>query len=260
MVRSSILQVHRPDAERELDTAKISPALTTEDIMGSLINAVNGMTNVVELHFEWRDLPLTTDTRTLLSSTRTAFNKSLRKLVLGAQILKFKEVLAIHNFDNIDELEFHFDDRSNRTDGNTDVQELVNTVIPFISQCQFSLRSLVISSFANIDHTGFFDALPAELLHCLRKFHVQMPFDEDIISNPSGILRLLKCCSVSLRDVSLIFHPPHHFQLVQGLPYLYNYKRLRWDRINKGLLSRSNLVSDSTHSTFRLSRSVQPHL
>lgn len=82
-----------------------------KEIINSLITAVNGMTNVTVFDFEWRDLPLNKETRIFLVSARTAFASSLRKLVLRAQISKFKELLAITNFDNIDELDFHFDYR-----------------------------------------------------------------------------------------------------------------------------------------------------
>ena len=82
-----------------------------KEIINSLITAVNGMTNVMVFNFEWRDLPLNKETRIFLTSTRTAFAASLRKLVLRAQISKFKELLALTNFDNIDELDFHFDYR-----------------------------------------------------------------------------------------------------------------------------------------------------
>ncbi|KAF9483713.1 hypothetical protein BDN70DRAFT_279938 [Pholiota conissans] len=74
-----------------------------------LVQAVGGMKNVTQFNFEWRDLPVNKLTSLFLTSARSAFDSSLRKLILRAQIPYFKEVLAITNFDNITKLEVQFD-------------------------------------------------------------------------------------------------------------------------------------------------------
>ena len=63
-----------------------------------MITAIKGMSNVVELHFEWGDLPLTKDTKAFLSYTRAAFERNLSNLTLRAPVTKFTELLARTNF------------------------------------------------------------------------------------------------------------------------------------------------------------------
>ncbi|CAA7266759.1 unnamed protein product [Cyclocybe aegerita] len=211
-------------ARKRLDSAKPRknstsseplPHLSSEEIIRLLINAVQGMKNVTELHFEWRDLPLNKDTRIFLTSTRKAFSSCLRKLVLQAQISKFKELLARADYENLDELDFHFDYsptwRRKSADGqeakegtaeeDPDAGDLIQTVLPFISHWKARLRSLVITSFSSLDLSEFLSGLPS--MPTLRHFGVNISLNKSHLSDPSGLINILTTHSSSLLHVSI---------------------------------------------------------
>jgi hypothetical protein len=78
------------------------------EIMRAMIKAASGMVNIIQYDFEWRDLPLNKDTQIFLTTTRNAFDTSLCKLILSAQVSKFAELLTLTKFEGLEELEFHF--------------------------------------------------------------------------------------------------------------------------------------------------------
>jgi hypothetical protein len=274
----SALCFHGPedDYKKARNEGKLMDSHSLKEIINSLITAVNGMTNVTVFNFEWRDLPLNKETRIFLTSTRTAFSSSLRKLVLRAQISKFKELLAITNFDNIDELDFHFDYRvggslpARQREGNNvngqpnnphpdnavgrptsipqhspnthtiirdpDAQDLMDTIIPFINYRKASLRSLRISSSSSIDLSEFFSALSH--FPSLRRFGVQISFDKVSLSDPSGILRLLHSSARSLLHTS--FAPTWPDQRSGNVYTRMDgliHKQFQWAPINEKLLA-----------------------
>lgn len=110
---------------------------SSTQILDDMNTAIRGMSQLIELQFEWRDLPLTKDTRVFLAETRSAFDKNLRKFVLQAQILKFKELLLITNFACLQELDFHFDYQTsalNTSEGKGQERtQLLETILPFIN-------------------------------------------------------------------------------------------------------------------------------
>lgn len=209
------------------------------------------MTNVTEFHFEWRDLPLNKDTWVFLASARTAFDTTLRKLVLRAQVCKFKQLLAITSFDHVCELDFHFDYHPNTFSGgesNTklsriehsdwraieldDNQDLLETVVPFINYRRISLNSLTISSSSTMDLSKFFNALLP--MPALRQFRVRIYFDKNCLQDVSSILQLLETHSITLL----------HVELRPNLPEQTNdrdrkllEKQLDWLRLNELLLN-----------------------
>ena len=236
--------------EKGRSYGNLTDALSPEEIICSMIKAVNGMINVTEFHFEWRDLPLNKDTRIFLGSARTAFDTNLRKLVLRAQVCKFKQLLAITSFDHVCELDFHFDYRPNTTPGgesNTqlsciersdsqaielDIQELIETVVPFINHRRISLNSLTISSSSTMDLSKFFKALLP--MPALRQFRARIYFDDNCLRDVSGILQLLETHSITLL----------HVELRPNLPEQANdrnqkllEKQLDWLRLNELLLN-----------------------
>jgi hypothetical protein len=170
-----------------------------------MITAIRGMSQLIELQFEWRDLPLTKDTRLFLTETRRGFDRNLRKLVLQAQILKFKELLLITNFGCLQELDFHFDYQTSASNtSETKSQErrhLLDTILPFINHRRTNLHSLVVSSSSTVDLSEFFAAVPT--MPCLRQFGVNINFDLDHLSDPSGLIRILKTNSHTLLRVRL---------------------------------------------------------
>ncbi|KAF8909640.1 hypothetical protein CPB84DRAFT_1724119 [Gymnopilus junonius] len=220
------------NCRRHLRAPSEEPQPTSREIIQSLITAVQGMINVTKFSFEWTDLPLNNETRIFLTSPRKTFATSLRKLVLRAQISKFKELLAITDFDNLDELNFHFDCAAATATEKTN-RELLDTIVPFISHRQSALRSLTISSSSLVDLSEFFKALPSDALTNLRSFTTQISFNEQTLSDPSGILRLLKLvhpfCPMS---------PSYTYRTVR-----FDHKDGVWRRLNDKLLSHSAYLS-----------------
>uniref|UniRef100_A0A8H7XRK2 Uncharacterized protein n=1 Tax=Psilocybe cubensis TaxID=181762 RepID=A0A8H7XRK2_PSICU len=212
--------------------------LSFEVVIRSMIQAIAGMTNVVEFNFEWRDLPVNRDTLMFLILTRTAFDRSLRKLNLRAPIAKFKELLPNANFDNIEDLTLHFDyrtsDQPSKTLADLDAQQLLDTVVPFIAQRRSSLQSLTISSSALTDLSSFFSAFPTDFIS-LREFSFDISFHSDLLSDLNGIIKFLESCRFSLRHVSLAANWEH--QHVGLLSYAQAF-----DDTN------GNLVDNGSHS------------
>jgi hypothetical protein len=228
----------------------LTVSLSPEEIICSMIKAVNGMTNVTEFHFEWRDLPLNKDTWIFLASARTAFDATLRKLVLRAQVCKFKQLLAIASFDHVCELDFHFDYHPDTTPGdesNTklsciersdwqaielDIQDLLETVVPFINYRRISLNSLTISSSSSMDLSKFFKALLP--MPALRQFRARIYFDNNCLQDVSCILHLLETHSITLLHVELRPNLPE--QAIDRNQKLLE-KQVDWLRLNELLLN-----------------------
>ncbi len=222
--------------EASFKAGVLSAGLSSPEIVRMLINAVNGMSNVVALDFEWRDLPLNAYTVIFLKSTRTAFHSSLRKLVLKAQICKFTELLAITDFENIDELDFSFHYQAqepektgkNAAKGDAQIrgiEEFQHAILPFITHRRQKLRSLAISSWDAADLSGFFSALP--ILPNLRSFSVHLPFDTKSLSDPSSLLSVLQNGKSSLLHISL---------------RVQNRDMENWPRLNEQLLARHHYL------------------
>ena len=228
----------------------LTDSLSPEEIICSMIKAVNGMANVTEFHFEWRDLPLNKHTWNFLASARTAFDANLRKLVLRAQVCKFKQLLAITSFDHVCELDFHFDyhpntssgdqfntqlsrvERSDRQAIELDIQDLLETVVPFINHRRISLNSLTISSSSTMDLSKFFKALLP--MPALRQFRARIYFDNNCLRDVSSILQLLETHSTTLLRVEL---RPNLPEQANDRNQKLLEKQLDWLRLNELLLN-----------------------
>lgn len=200
----------------------LSEGVPTKVLVGMLINAVQWMVNVTVFDFEWRDLSLNPQTVPFFTSMQTAFDSSLRKLVLKAQISKFKELLALANFRNIDQLDLTFDYQT--IDKAKDVQYvLCDTIVPFIEQRRTCLRSLAITSWAAIDLSAFFARLP--VMPGLRQLSIHISFHEKVLSDTSSILSVLLNAKFTLLYVS--------FRITDS-PLAMSQN---WHRLNDGLLA-----------------------
>ncbi|KAF9039283.1 hypothetical protein BJ165DRAFT_1407487 [Panaeolus papilionaceus] len=215
---------------------KLADTISSKDIIRSMIIAVQNMSKVTTLHFEWRDLPLNKDTMTFLFSTREAFDKSLRSLVLRAEFPKFKEILAITNFENIFEVDFTFD-YSPDPDGDTindpksgstigqkgkgkgkerrsenSQMKWNETVVPFLEYRKSTLRSLALASECQfLDLSDLLDELPQ--MTSLRNFELQIPASTTALSRPASVVNFLKCHSSLLNSVRLLpVNPPRQYQ------------------------------------------------
>ena len=204
--------------------------------------AIRGMSQLIELQFEWRDLPLTKDTQVFLTETRSAFDKNLRKLVLHAQIPKFKELLLITNFACLEELDFHFDYQTSALNTfeskSQERSHLLDTILPFINHRRTDLRSLVISSSSTVDLTKFFVALPT--MPCLRQLGVNINFDLDHLSDPSGLIRILKTHSHTLLHVQLTTVTSI---TVYDRNLILQQKQAAWAPVNKRLVAEPSCLT-----------------
>ncbi|CAA7266762.1 unnamed protein product [Cyclocybe aegerita] len=209
--------------------------LSAKKILPLLVTAMKGMTGVIEFHFEWRDLPLNKDTKMFLTTTRTTFSSSLRKLALQAQLSKFRELLAIADYENLDELEFHFDYTPSRSPGDgstaiddTDARELRDTILPFIARRRSALRSLSITASSTLDLSDFLRNLP--FMPGLRRFESNISFCPSTLSDPSSFVQILDRHSTSLLHVSL----------KPGTPLRKRY----WERVHEQLLLSRQALCD----------------
>jgi len=217
---------------------KLIDTYPSKQIINDMVVAVEGMVNIVELHFEWRDLPLNKDTEMFLTSTRTFFDESLRKLVLQAQINKFKELLAISNFANLTELDFHFDYQPEVGKVVPEAQGLMETILPFIQHRRTMLRSLSVSSSSTVDLSNFFSALPS--MPSLRQFDIDLDFEKDHLSDPSGILSIL------IHHSHTLFHV--HFRVASSSAPTHDQnsalrKRKNWESVNDRLLANPSCLN-----------------
>ncbi|KAJ6558273.1 hypothetical protein B0H19DRAFT_1150637 [Mycena capillaripes] len=175
---------------------KSSPA---RDILQSMTQAVRLMTQVTEYSFEWRDLSPTADTLRFLSAARAAFGVSLRKLTLNAQLGNFTTLLSTVDFDNLEELELSFDHDHSVPSQSADL--LREDIAPFVNHFRRSIGSLLISSASKADLSPLLYAFH-EFPH-LHKFVARFAFDATHLSDPGGLVNILRTNSGSLSSVEL---------------------------------------------------------
>jgi hypothetical protein len=157
-----------------------------------MLKAIKLMVNVTEYHFEWRDLPLTPDTHTLIRTIGSTFTSCLSTLVFHARIRNYEHFLSSVNLEYLHTIDFHFD-----FDTSTDSEEcsednisgnrraFTERIAPFINRFSRSLRCLKITSSARVDHTSLFQHL--KTLSCLQSFYLRLPFDDHHLSDPLAL-------------------------------------------------------------------------
>ncbi|KAJ7280049.1 hypothetical protein C8J57DRAFT_119307 [Mycena rebaudengoi] len=176
-----------------------SPA---EDIFDAMIRAVRLMTSVTEYSFEWRDLPPSKHTLRFLTSTRTTFGLSLRKLTLRAPLSNFPHLISTVDFDSLEELDLHFsyDYSEAQTKEEDNVALICRVIAPFINHFRHSIGSLNISSSSAMDISLLFAGL--EKFPKLSKFSLCLAFDAEHLSNPSALFDMLRLHESWLRNVT----------------------------------------------------------
>lgn len=172
---------------------------SARDILDSMTQAVRLMTHITEYSFEWRDLSPTSDTLRFLSTARTAFGVSLRKLTLHAQLDNFTTLLSTVDFDNLEELELSFDHDRSVSSHSADL--LRGAIAPFVNHFRRSIGSLLISSSSKADLSPLLYALQ-EFPH-LHKFVARVAFDAAHLSDPGGLVEILRMNSDTLTSVEL---------------------------------------------------------
>lgn len=186
-----------------LSKLRQSSAGWSKDILNGITAAFSLMVNVKEFVVEWRDLPLSHDAKALLTSSRTAFNSSLCKLVLHASISRLGIILTIMKFDSLQELEIQFDfDAPEARLRKRNEAILAKTIAPFISDLGPSLRFLMISSSADADLVHFFQNLGP--LPVLRSLSIRVSFEKKYLSDPAGINEILRSHAFKLLNVEIV--------------------------------------------------------
>ena len=177
-----------------------------------MVKAVQFMKNVVVLEFEWRDLPLTSQSRLLLQVIGANFSTTLRKLVLRARISNFAEFLTISDFNNVDEIDFHFDYVTHDPQDPLDIvlevegKGLVVVVAPFINRRARHLRSLIVSSSSRVDLSPFFQLLGP--LPKVAHLGLHISFESAHLSDPNPLVNLFVRSRASPKRVDFIPNPP----------------------------------------------------
>ncbi|KAJ7773643.1 hypothetical protein DFH07DRAFT_801344 [Mycena maculata] len=174
-----------------------SKSIKAHEILESMTAAVSLMTYVTEYRFEWRDLPRRSDTLRFLTAARTAFGVSLRKLTIHAQLGNFANQFSTVDFNNLEELELHFDYRVEE-----DSTELLRgTIAAFVNHFRRSLQSLLIASSSKADLSPLLSSL--QEFPCLRTFRGHFAFDTVHLADPRGLVKVLRASSDTLLDVEL---------------------------------------------------------
>jgi len=199
------------------------------------------MKNVVVFYFEWRDLPLTSQSRLFLQIISANFSTSLRKLALRARIGNFAEFLAISDFPNVDEVDFHFDYEPLGSTVDQEGKTLLDVVAPFVNRHARQLRTIVISSSSHADLSRFFQQL--DPLPKLNRLGLRISFNIAHLSDPSILPSLLGGWRASLRHVEIV---PNHLD-VEGEQRRANQHHTDWANASTLLIARTdclhNLVS-----------------
>ncbi|KAJ7119688.1 hypothetical protein C8R44DRAFT_706574 [Mycena epipterygia] len=188
-----------PSTPLRIESSTSGRSSAARDILESMTAAVRLMTQVTEYSFEWRDLSPTADTLRFLTAARLAFGVSLRKLTLHAQLGNFTNLLSTVDFDNLEELELNFD--HDPGDVRADVALLRDSIAPFVNHFRRSLGTLLISSASKMDLSPLFYALAP--FPRLRKFAAHVAFDSAHLSDPGGLVRILRTNSDTISSVQL---------------------------------------------------------
>jgi hypothetical protein len=204
-------------------------------ILNAMIFATKLMTNVTSYTFELRDLPFTRDTELFLSTARASFGSNLRKLALHTSIPKFHQVFQLTKFENLDDLDLHFDYSSR--DDNSD-EHLMGTIVPFVNSRRDHLTSLAISSASWIDISPFFSSIGP--FPSIRRLSLHICFDRTLLSNPATLFNLLLSHDPTLLHVELRQRTPGHNFVDQET--LQTLRWHTWEPIHRMLLEDHQLL------------------
>jgi hypothetical protein len=225
----------------------LSSSLSVVDLM---LKAFRRMVNLTEYKLEWRDLPVTKDTRAFLHSRPDSNHLSgLCKLVLHAQLPKLRELLPslMYKFSGLQELELYFEYNTPSPLGAPTSFEIMRTltlnqtilhqtIAPFIASLGPSLSTLAISSSAECNHAHLFNSPMLEALHRLRSLSVCIPFDSGHLSDTTGLIHLLQAHAGMLLHVE--FRPA---EIGETAPT--NKDLEAWSILNKACLQPSAMMT-----------------
>ncbi|KAK0499678.1 hypothetical protein EDD18DRAFT_1152153 [Armillaria luteobubalina] len=148
----------------------------SDDIIRAMIGAVQGMTNLRELHIHWRNHLFSQDLVPFFTAVWN-LEADIHRLVLVAPLGRFRTLLstATRKFNHLRELEIvvQKDSSSSTTENinSANVQEDILT--PFINRAGETLQSLLIRTVPGIDFTPFIASLG--YFPCLHKLVLVIP-------------------------------------------------------------------------------------
>ncbi|KAJ2932855.1 hypothetical protein H1R20_g4236, partial [Candolleomyces eurysporus] len=225
---------------------KLMSSISSKTIMNLMISAIHNMKNVFEYYFELRDLRLTKDSSHFLVAARQAFSSSLRKLSVHTTIFKFKSALALADFENLEELELHFDYQCHRVHGEdaheaskfAEAQELKDTIIPFINLRKETIQSLTIASYSMVDLSDFFKSIGP--FRSLRRLSANVCLDSKQLSDPKALVDFIHEHRNSLFELDIHPRPPEE-DFVNADDTVRRRKE-SWVRIQKSLLAHRDVA------------------
>jgi hypothetical protein len=226
--------------------SKLISNVSSKAIMDLMISAIHNMKNVVEYHFELRDLKLTKDPSRFLVAARQAFSSSLRKLSVHTTIFKFKSVLALSDFEHLEDLELHFDYQCHRVHGEdaheaskfAEAQELKDTIVPFINRRNETIQSLTIASYSMVDLSDFFKSIGP--FRSLRRLAANVCLDPKQLSESDAFVDLIHNHRNSLFELDIRPRPPEE-DFVDA-DDTARRRRESWVRIQKALLGHRDVA------------------
>ncbi|CAK5263295.1 unnamed protein product [Mycena citricolor] len=208
-----------------------------EDIMEAMTEALSLMSQVTEYTFEWRDLSPNQRTLRLLSTARSAFGISLRKLTLNAQLENFRALVSTVEFENLEDLELYFDHDNIDLDVEETLQILQNTIAPFMNHFRRTISSLFIFSASKADLSSLFPAL--DKFPRLYNLIFHLPWDSAHLSEPDALIGFLRRNTEMLRSIEL-------GKSYAAVSELADAPTCIWSQFSRALLSDPRVLTDLT--------------
>ncbi|KAG6916885.1 hypothetical protein DXG01_004794 [Tephrocybe rancida] len=171
-----------------------------------------------------------------LSNSWQAFSSNLRWLTINAPLAGFAALLP-SQFDlvSLEDLTLRFSTDLTADDPSVDTQILSEVIVPFLQQVAPRLRTFNFMSSALGDHSALFQAL--DHMPCLTVLSLNIGFYPPLLSDPSGLTKLLRNNARNLRHVKLqplqMFRSPP----VQGYAHDYFTNWMKDNASDESLLS-----------------------
>ncbi|KAJ2918929.1 hypothetical protein MD484_g1545, partial [Candolleomyces efflorescens] len=226
--------------------SKLISNISSKAIMDLMMSAIHNMKNVIEYHFELRDLKLTKDSSRFLVAARQAFSSSLRKLSVHTTIFKFESVLALSDFEHLEDLELYFDyqclrvheEDAHEASKFAESQVLKDTIVPFINRRKDRLQSLTIASYSMVDLSNFFESIGP--FSSLRRLSANICLDTKQLSDSKALTNFIHNHRNSLFELDIRPRPPEE-DFVDADDTARRRKE-SWVRIQKALLGNRDVA------------------
>ena len=225
----------KDDWEASFARGKLVSTLNSKTVVDLMISAVKNMQNLHEYRFELRDLLLTPDSEKFLVTIRQAVGPNLRKLSLQSSVARFRSIMDLNDFPNLDELELSlvrdFAEPSNASLV-TESDELTASVVPFLNLQRDTLSTLKFASYSSVDLSPLFDDIGS--FHRLRRLYVNICFDECHLSDVTSFTKFLQRHQSVLTYLELKAMRPDGDDI--GLEEADKLRQESWARVQRSLI------------------------